>query len=95
MQSSFSKTVQDNAERFLTNLVCFLGNTDRTLCCCEGLVSCQKQKQSVDSSRSIFPKVSVSKTYFTLISNGSRDTESLKAFSDRWQPRLLLLCILS
>src|SRR5699024_420701 len=80
--SVFSKSVQDNTERFLAHFVCFLSDTDRTLCCCEGLMSSQEAEAVCCLLKEHLAKVTMSKTYFTLISNGSRNTESLQALSD-------------
>ena len=82
LSSIFSKTVQDNTKRFFTNLVCFLSDTDRTLSCCERLMSCKEAEAVCLFLKKHLSKVSMSKTYFTCVCNGSRDTESLKAFSD-------------
>ena len=66
LSSVFSKTVQDNAERFLTNFVSFLSDTDSALCCCEGLVACQECEALGILLQKHFTKVTMSKTYFTL-----------------------------
>jgi len=80
--SIFSKSVQDYTEWFFTYFVCFLCNTDCSLCCCEGLVSCQEAEAVCCFLKEHFSKVTVSKPYLTLISNGSRNTECLQSFSD-------------
>ena len=82
LSSVFSKTVQDNTQRFFTNFVCFLSDTDSTLSCCEGLMSSQEAEAVCFFFQKHFTKVTMSKTYFTCISNGSRNTECLKAFTD-------------
>ena len=78
----FSKTVQDNTQRFLTYFVSFLSDTDSTLSSCEGLMSSQEAEALCLLFQKHFTKVTMTKTYFTMVSNGTRDTESLKTFTD-------------
>src|SRR5699024_7219487 len=78
----FAKSVQDNAERFLTNLVRLLSDTDSALCRCKGLMACQEAEALCLFFQKHLTQVAVSKAYFTGISNGSRNTESLKTFTD-------------
>ena len=80
--SILAKTVQDNAQRFLTNLVCLLSNTDSTLCCCKGLMTCQEAEAVCFFFQQHLAQITMAKTYFTLISNGTGDTESLQSFAD-------------
>ena len=82
LSSVFSKTVQDNTKRFLTNLICFLCDTDCTLCCCEWLVSSQECEALCILFKKHLSKVTMSKTNFSLICNRSRNTERLKSLSD-------------
>ena len=69
LSSIFSKTVQDNAERFLTyTLFALLSDTDCALCCCEGLVACQECEALGLLLQKHLTKVTMAKTYFTLVS---------------------------
>ena len=83
LSSVFSKTVQDNAERFLT-YTCLLSSAIPI-----APSAAAKDSWPARNAEALgilfqkhFTKVTMSKTYFTLVSNGTRDTESLKAFSD-------------
>ena len=82
LSSVFSKTVQNNTKWFFTNFVSFFCDTDSTLSCCEGLMSSQEAEAVCFFFQKHFTKVTMSKTYFTCISNGARNTESLKSFTD-------------
>ena len=64
----FSKTVQNNAKRFLTNFVCLLSDTDSTFCCGKGLMSCKETETLCLFFQKHFTKVTMSKTYFACIS---------------------------
>ena len=80
--SVFSKTVQNNSERFLTNLVCLLCNTDSAFSGCEGLMSCQETEAVGILFQKHLSKVSVSKTNLTGICYGTGNTEGLKSLTD-------------
>ena len=82
LSSVLSKTVQDNAQRFLTNLVCLLCDTDSALSGCEGLMACQEAEALGILFQKHLSKVSMSQTYLTLVCYRTRNTESLKALSD-------------
>src|SRR5699024_2241391 len=57
-------------------------DTDRTFCCCERFVSCKECEAVCVFFQKHFSKVTMSKTYFSLVSYRSWNTESLKSFSD-------------
>ena len=82
LSSVFSKTVQDNTQRFLTYFVCFLSDTDSTLSSCEGLMSSQECEALGVLFQKHFAKVTMAKTNFTLICYRTRDTEGLKSLTD-------------
>ena len=82
LSSVFSKTVQDNTQRFLTYFVCFFSDTDSTLSSCEGLMSSQECEALGVLFQKHFTKVTMAKTNFTLICYRTRDTEGLKSLTD-------------
>ena len=67
--SVLSKTVQNNAERFLTNLVRLLSDTDRALCSRKRLVACKECEAVCLLLEEHLSEVTMSKTYFTLVCN--------------------------
>ena len=82
LSSVFSKTVQDNTQRFLTYTVCFFSDTDRALSSSEGLVTCQECEALGILFQKHFAQVSMSQTYFTLVCYRTRNTEGLKSLTD-------------
>ena len=64
-------------------LVCLLCDTDRALSSSERFVSCEEAEAVGLFLKEHLTEVTMSKTYFSLVSNGTRDTESLKTFTDR------------
>ena len=80
--SVLAKTVQDNAERFLTNLVCLLCDTDSALSSRKGLVTCQEAEALCLFLEQHLAEVAVTETNLTLISNRTRNAECLEAFAD-------------
>ncbi len=81
--SVLAETVEDNAERLLANLVRLLGDTDRALSSRERLVTCKECEAVRLLLEEHLAEVTVSKTDLTGVGNGARDTESLKALTDR------------
>ena len=82
LSSIFSKTVQDNTQRFLTYFVCFLSDTNSTFSCCERLMTCQECETFCIFFQKHLTQVTMSQTYFTLICYRSWNTESLQTFAD-------------
>ena len=68
LSSVLSKTVQDNAQRFLTNLVCLGSDTDSALSGCKGLMACQEAEALGVLFQKHLSKVSMSQTYLTPVS---------------------------
>ncbi len=77
-----AETVEDNAERLLTNLVCLLGDTDSTLSSSEGLVTCEECEAVRLLLEEHLAEVTMAETNLAGVGNGARDTESLKTLAD-------------
>ena len=60
----------------------FLGNADGSLCSSERLMACQECEAVGLLFQQHLAQITMAKTYFTLISNGTGDTESLQSFAD-------------
>ena len=82
LSSILAKTVQDNAERVLTNLVCSLSNTNSTLSSSKGLVTSQECEAAGILGQQHSSQVTMAQTYLTMVSNGTRYAESLEAFAN-------------
>ena len=82
LRGILSKTVQDDAQRFLADLVGLLRDTDSALCGCKGLMSCQEAEAVRVLLQKHFAQIAMAQAYLTGIGNGSGDTECLKALSD-------------
>ena len=67
--SILAKTVEDNAQRVLTNLVGHLSNLDSTLSSSERLVTCQESEALCLFAEQTGSEVAVAKTYLTVVSN--------------------------
>ncbi len=80
--SVLAQSVQDNAERFFTNLVCLLCNTDCTLCRCKGLVACQKREALGIFFQKHLSKISMTKSNLPAVRYGTGNAEGLKSLSD-------------
>ena len=78
----FAETVEDNAERFLTNFVCFFSNADCAFSSSEGFMASQEAEAFGFFFEQHFAEVAMAQAYFTLVSNGARDAECLQAFTD-------------
>ena len=89
--SILSESVQDDAKRFLTNLVGHLGNLDSSLCGSIRLMSGKECKAACLLAKQSGSKITMSQTYLTVICNRSRDTERLKALADGFSG---LCCVL-
>ncbi len=82
LRSVFSKAVQDNAELVLAYFVSVRSNFDCALSGCERLVSCQESEALCLLRKKTRAQVSVSETYFAVVSYRAWQAECLKAFSD-------------
>ena len=80
--SVLAKTVQDNPERVLTNLVGSLSNTDSTLSSCKGLMTSQECEALSILSEEHGSQITMAQAYLTMVSNGARNTECLNTFTD-------------
>ena len=80
--SVLAQTVQDNTQRFLTNLVCLFSNTDRTLSSSERFVTSQECETLGVFFQQHLAQVTVTQTNFSLVSNRARDAECLQTFTD-------------
>ena len=78
----FTKTVQNNTQRVLTNFVSCLRDTDSTLSSSKGFMTSEECKALCILGKEHSTKVTMTKTYFTMVSNGTWYTESLQAFAD-------------
>ena len=78
----FAQTVQDAAERVLTNLVRHLSNLDSALSSSERLVACQESKALGLLAQQTSCQVTVTDTYLTVVSYRTRDTECLQTDTD-------------
>ena len=80
--SVLAQTVQDNTQRFLTNLVCLFSDTDRTFCGSEGFVTCQKCEALGVFFQQHLAQITVAQTNLSLVSNRTRNAECLQTFTD-------------
>ena len=78
----FSKSVQDDAQRLLTNLVCIGRNSDCTLSSREGLMTCKEAEALRLLVEQSCAQSSMSKANLTGVCDRTRDAECLKAFAD-------------
>ena len=78
----FSKSVQDDAQRLLTNLVCIGRNCDCTLGSRKGLMACEEAEALGLLIQQSCAQSSMSKANLTGVCDRARDAECLKAFAD-------------
>ena len=80
--SILAKTVQDDTELVLADLVGRLSDTDCTLSSCEGFVASEECEAASIFRQKHGSQIAMAKTYLAVVSNGTRNTESLEAFTD-------------